>query len=198
MKAFILGVLAVLIIGGIALGAYSFGQRAGEGTDQVRQSQTPAALATKPDSEVVPETENLVGSDKDEHGCIGSAGYSWCEVKNKCLRVWEEACAREEEDLDSIATAIKAKLLTKHGQSFEGMEVSVSRVEGDYAQGGARPAEEGAGGGMWFGANVNGDWQLVWDGNGIITCTDLINYPQFPATLIPECWKEGTEEMVKR
>jgi len=34
----------------------------------------------------------LVGNDKDIHGCIGSAGYSWCEVKNKCLRSWEEKC----------------------------------------------------------------------------------------------------------
>ncbi len=37
-------------------------------------------------------TTNIVGNDKDEHGCIGSAGYSWCEVKNKCLRIWEEKC----------------------------------------------------------------------------------------------------------
>jgi hypothetical protein len=36
--------------------------------------------------------QNIVGGDKDEHGCIGSAGYSWCETKQKCLRVWEEEC----------------------------------------------------------------------------------------------------------
>jgi hypothetical protein len=35
---------------------------------------------------------NLVGNDKDEHGCIGSAGYIWCEEKQKCLRTWEEIC----------------------------------------------------------------------------------------------------------
>lgn len=33
-----------------------------------------------------------VGCDKDEHGCIGSAGYSWCEPLQKCIRVWEETC----------------------------------------------------------------------------------------------------------
>jgi len=40
-------------------------------------------------------TENrgqLVGGDRDAHGCIGSAGYTWCEPLNKCLRVWEENC----------------------------------------------------------------------------------------------------------
>lgn len=38
-------------------------------------------------------TEPIVGGDRDSHGCIGSAGYSWCEVKQKCLRPWEETCA---------------------------------------------------------------------------------------------------------
>jgi len=38
-------------------------------------------------------TQNVVGNDKDEHGCIGSAGYAWCEAKQKCLRSWEEECA---------------------------------------------------------------------------------------------------------
>jgi hypothetical protein len=39
---------------------------------------------------------NLIGGDRDEHGCIGSAGYSWCEEKKKCLRSWEEECATSE------------------------------------------------------------------------------------------------------
>lgn len=38
------------------------------------------------------EGEPLLGGDRDEHGCIGSAGYSWCELKQKCLRIWEEKC----------------------------------------------------------------------------------------------------------
>jgi hypothetical protein len=37
-------------------------------------------------------TNPIIGGDKDEHGCLGPAGYSWCAVKNKCLRVWEEKC----------------------------------------------------------------------------------------------------------
>jgi len=38
------------------------------------------------------EEQNMVGNDRDEHGCIGSAGYTWCEQKQKCLRTWEEEC----------------------------------------------------------------------------------------------------------
>ena len=33
-----------------------------------------------------------LGGDRDEHNCIGSAGYSWCEAKQICLRQWEEYC----------------------------------------------------------------------------------------------------------
>ncbi len=38
------------------------------------------------------QNNNQAGGDKDEYGCIGSAGYTWCEAKNKCLRTWEEEC----------------------------------------------------------------------------------------------------------
>lgn len=33
----------------------------------------------------------MPGSDRDEHGCIGSAGYSWCERTKQCERPWELA-----------------------------------------------------------------------------------------------------------
>lgn len=32
----------------------------------------------------------IVGGDKDEHGCIPSAGYQWSEEKQMCVRPWEE------------------------------------------------------------------------------------------------------------
>ena len=37
------------------------------------------------------QTEQRVGADRDAHGCIGSAGYSWSESANKCVRPWEQA-----------------------------------------------------------------------------------------------------------
>jgi len=47
-------------------------------------------------------TQNVVGGDKDEHGCIGSAGYKWCELKQKCLRAWEEKCDNESGQIPAI------------------------------------------------------------------------------------------------
>lgn len=31
-----------------------------------------------------------VGADSDAHGCKASAGYTWSELKQKCVRVFEE------------------------------------------------------------------------------------------------------------
>lgn len=44
------------------------------------------------DFQVVQGVTRLIGGDKDSHGCLIAAGYSWCEAKQKCLRTWEEKC----------------------------------------------------------------------------------------------------------
>lgn len=31
----------------------------------------------------------LVGGDRDEHGCQGSAGYTWSYARHDCVRLWE-------------------------------------------------------------------------------------------------------------
>jgi putative lipoprotein len=38
-----------------------------------------------------PPPANTPGADRDEHGCIGSAGYTWCAKEGKCVRPWELA-----------------------------------------------------------------------------------------------------------
>jgi predicted amidohydrolase YtcJ len=40
-----------------------------------------------PDMELKPGA--VVGGDRDAHGCIGSAGYQWCENLGECVRPWE-------------------------------------------------------------------------------------------------------------
>jgi len=81
-KKIIIVVATVLVFLGVfALGGY-FAQKTGSGS--VENS----------DKEVSPPAQ-LLGGDRDVHGCIGSAGYSWCEVKQKCLRIWEEKCESE-------------------------------------------------------------------------------------------------------
>jgi len=35
---------------------------------------------------------NVIGGEKDEHGCIIPAGYSWCEDLQECIKPWEKNC----------------------------------------------------------------------------------------------------------
>ena len=64
-----------------------------------RRSVSAAALlpASLPESDSVslaPTSlaSELVGGDRDEHGCIPSAGYSWCQPLAQCIRAWETNC----------------------------------------------------------------------------------------------------------
>lgn len=34
-------------------------------------------------------SEKLIGGERDEHGCLGPAGYSWSEDIGACIRTWE-------------------------------------------------------------------------------------------------------------
>ena len=54
-------------------------------------------------SEIAP-SESLVGADRDENGCIGSAGYQWCASLGKCVRPWELA---EEQGIENEAESVQ-------------------------------------------------------------------------------------------
>lgn len=98
--------------------------------------------------------------------------------------------------VELIKTQIKEAIVEKRGEQARNLTITVAKIEGDYAQGGA--SEIGMGGGMWFAAKKGGQWQLVWDGNGIINCDELAGYPDFPNSIIPECYDEVSEQLVKR
>lgn len=44
-----------------------------------------------PREEPVAPVDRMVGSDRDAHDCIASAGYQWCERAKQCVRSWELA-----------------------------------------------------------------------------------------------------------
>lgn len=71
----------------------------------------------------------IVGGDRDEHGCIGSAGYSWCEIKQKCLRVWEEKC--EVESLQVNENIFSEQLGIKVSYYSNPENQTKSKVEGN-------------------------------------------------------------------
>lgn len=124
------GVAPIVIIL-IALGVIILG---GGGYLVVKKLQTP--------NEPQPN-QQLVGSDRDTHGCIGSAGYSWCEAKQKCLRVWEEKCEAIEEGNPTIEnispqSGIVGTKIVISGKNLNGFEgetvVFFEKVNGEIVE----------------------------------------------------------------
>lgn len=189
MKNFIFGLLTAVIIGGVGIGAYFYGKQ--QNNNIPIPSPTGLVVSVSP-------TGALVGNDKDEHGCIGSAGYTWCEVKNKCLRVWEEPCAAPTVAENTVELIKQALIKKNNWTNGNDLIVTVSKNDGTYASGGVKDKNSEVGGGYFFAAKVEGVWKIVADGNGTISCESLVPYPNYPVSMIPECWNEKTGKSVKR
>ncbi|HHA2860192.1 TPA: hypothetical protein ACOFDH_004643 [Stenotrophomonas maltophilia] len=63
------------------------------------------AATARADANATLTATPVVGGDRDAHGCIGSAGYQWCEHSQRCERPWELAQAQ---GLANTAEAIDA------------------------------------------------------------------------------------------
>ncbi len=59
---------------------------------QRRRSKGVSARSLLPLPEVVAADTDKVGGDRDEHDCIPSAGYTWCDELSECIRPWETPC----------------------------------------------------------------------------------------------------------
>ncbi len=95
---FLLAVFSIIIVVALVLRVNSWLNKSADEVaprpivnEQIATSSSPTPVV---DEQIVASTapEFLLGGDQDEHGCIASAGYGWCETKQKCLRVWEEDC----------------------------------------------------------------------------------------------------------
>ena len=117
----IIAIVTVLVIGG---GAYIY---------KTQKVEAPVVNTNS-------ATSTLVGNDRDAHGCIGSAGYSWCAEKSKCLRVWEEKC--EATTSTNVTTSLKKYSNSDWGIEFEypndwklgqlGSEISLESPDFEY------------------------------------------------------------------
>lgn len=129
----------------------------------------------------------VVGGDRDEHGCIGSAGYTWCEEKQKCLRIWEESCnGNSNTEISMIVGQILAK---KYNKPVDEVNVTVQKADAAHAAGSVLFGAGGPGeGGLFLAVKTGSGWRVVFDGNGNVDCdkmrtqynfTDAILKPNF-------------------
>jgi len=94
--ATLIGLLMVIVITvvlfGIVLGYQGYSESQINSAKDAADAARNASQVAQNAIDAANNVQNLVGGDKDSHGCIGSAGYTWCELKQKCLRTWEEKC----------------------------------------------------------------------------------------------------------
>jgi hypothetical protein len=126
-----------------------------------------------------PTITQAVGADRDVHGCIGSAGYTWCEPKNKCLRVWEEFC------FANVGQEVQFLLAKKYNKSPDEVKITISKQDGNYVSGSVLFGTGGPGeGGIFLARNVGNTWEVAFDGNGSIDCNKMRREFGFPDTIL--------------
>ena len=73
------------------------------------------------------------------------------------------------------------------------MKVVIRVHLGTYISGAVVPVSAPAGGGYVFAAkNEEGTISIVADGNGAIMCDQLVDYPEYPSYLIPQCVEDDS------
>ena len=103
----------------------------------------------------------------------------WVYFKNECT---------VEKDAEEIKQALIAK-----GLNLANMKVIIHKHLGKYIAGGVVPISAPGGGGYVFVVKENDEIKIVADGNGIITCSMLAAYPDYPTYLISHCVNEKGE-----
>lgn len=144
-------------------------------TYQSSNIPSPTATVLTPTPETTPLASPL-GGDRDEHGCIGSAGYSWCEAKKKCIRIFEEDCNSWE--------AIRTSLANKYKKKPEEVFFDITKENTKYAVGMVSFGQKGVEGGLVLAVKINDKWAVIYDGNGSIDCAKIKQTYQFPQDML--------------
>lgn len=168
----IFGVVGVLLLVGIIGYAYMSRNRQSAAPTPTPTASAPIVTATP----AVSLSPSPLGGDRDEHGCIGSAGYSWCDAKKKCIRVFEEDCLS--------AQAITSLLAQKYNKKTSEVFFDINKENTKYVVGSVSFGQKGVEGGLVLAAKINDKWTLVYDGNGSIDCTKIKQDYQFPPEML--------------
>ncbi|MEZ4503680.1 MAG: hypothetical protein R3C39_13725 [Dehalococcoidia bacterium] len=106
------------------------------------------------------------------------------------------ACGDDEGTADAtpsdgdVLSSVTAALEAKYGWDEGAATVTLDTVEDErFAKGGVTDPE--GSGALWFASLVDGEWRIVFDGNGIVDCASLEPYPDFPTSMLPQCVDAG-------
>jgi putative hemolysin len=110
--------------------------------------------------------------------------FGMCKLTAYACEEW--TFFRKECDIAGDAEKIKQALIKK-GLNLTGMKIVINKHLGKYIAGGVEPVSEPAGGGYFFAVKDGGQIAILADGNGTISCSAFVKYPDYPVYLVPEC-----------
>ena len=82
-------------------------------------NSTPQQTDNAAEEPTTPQQEMMVGGDRDEHGCIGSAGYSWSALRGECIQVFEVGTRLNPVDVEQEEAVISAFIVSKEGDNSQ-------------------------------------------------------------------------------
>lgn len=91
--------------------------------------------------------------------------------------------SQEEKDYLS-EQGIKSALALKYNKQVSKVFIDISKENPEYAAGSVKYDQPEGEGGGFLAAKVNGQWQIVYDGNGAVDCQNIKQNYQFPQEIL--------------
>ncbi len=132
------------------------------------------------------ELEIITESDGSQLGLCKFSDYAceeWAYYNGDC-------------DIEKDAEAIKQVLIAK-GLDLSQMKIVIYTHLGRDISGSVTPVNGLGGGGYVYAVKTDEGITIIADGNGIISCAQFEEYPDFSTYLIPECIDEAGSPMVR-
>lgn len=114
----------------------------------------------------------LVGGDRDQHNCIGSAGYQWSMLKKECIRIFE-AGIRLDPVAPDLNKTVSAFVVFKSESENAQVEMFIPGVKNSILLKKGKKGNEGS----WKNAN----YMLVLK-KGMYTLSDKTNKTLYQGT----------------
>lgn len=177
--------LVSLLVFGLALAGCSLIKQAGnQNTDNTNTNANMANPASVNCEQKGGTLEIKTAEDGSQSGVCkfsdGSQCDEWAFYRGECQSDSAKQTSEAKE-------AIKQLFAKKYNKPLSEITVTISQQDENHARGSVLYGQPGAGeGGNYLAAKVNGNWQLVYDGNGQISCTLVESY-NFPAAMISDC-----------
>ena len=80
---------------------------------------TPNQSENTTETPEVTQDTPMVGDDRDEHGCIGSAGFTWSALRGECIQVFEVGTRLNPVEEKEEVAVISAFVVTKDGDNSQ-------------------------------------------------------------------------------